>query len=159
MFGLKRTQIIYSGNEWTLRVDGVSPKTVATSDSSHSSLVLGKHTWRVENDNKDCNKGLPYITELTLTGCKEGEFTCRDGECITMEQRCDQMVDCRDESDERDCNLLVLKASYNKKVPPITTISSTNRSLVPVQVDISIKILKIVKVEEVNHKIMLQFSI
>ena len=37
-----------------------------------------------------------------------------------MEERCDQIIDCNDESDEDNCKLLVFKKSYKKKVPPIT---------------------------------------
>ena len=41
---------------------------------------------------------------LKLSGCNpevlsEGKFTCDDGQCVTMEQRCDQVPDCRDKSD------------------------------------------------------------
>ena len=57
---------------------------------------------------------------LKLTGCWYGQFTCDDGQCVTMEKRCDQVPDCRDESDERGCKLVVLKEGYNRRVPPIT---------------------------------------
>ena len=59
----------------------------------------------------------PYATDLKLSGCKEGNFTCNDGQCVSMDKRCNQ---CRDESDERHCNILMLKEGYNKNVPPIT---------------------------------------
>ena len=47
---------------------------------------------------------------LKLTGCRDGEFTCSDGQCISMQQRCDQIIHCRDESDEDSCKLIVFKA-------------------------------------------------
>nr|XP_023690745.1 basement membrane-specific heparan sulfate proteoglycan core protein isoform X5 [Paramormyrops kingsleyae] len=37
--------------------------------------------------------------------CTDSEFTCRDGECIPSEYRCDKRHDCRDMSDESDCVL------------------------------------------------------
>ena len=82
--------------------------------------------------------GQHYTTQLTLTGCKDGQFTCRDGQCVTMEQRCDQLVHCRDKSDERDFQLLVLEDGYNKKVPPISL--SINDTIVPVEVNVSISL-------------------
>ena len=36
-----------------------------------------------------------YTVWLTLTGCPDSEFTCRDGTCLDMEQRCDGTVHCR----------------------------------------------------------------
>ena len=49
--------------------------------------ALGKHTWTIENDNHVCNKGLASTTQLKLTACEDGEFTCDDGQCIQMFQR------------------------------------------------------------------------
>ena len=31
------------------------------------------------------------VTKLMLSSCKEGEFTCNNGDCIKMEERCDQV--------------------------------------------------------------------
>ena len=63
--------------------------------------------------------GEEYTTELKLSGCKTGNFTCDDGQCVSMEQRCNQLPECRDQSDENDCKVLVLKKGYNKNVPPV----------------------------------------
>ena len=32
-----------------------------------------------------------------------------------MEQRCDQIVDCRDKSDEDNCKLIVFEDNYNRE--------------------------------------------
>ena len=74
-----------------------------------------------------------------------------------MEERCNQIPNCRDQSDEEHCQVLVLKSNYNKKVPPIVTTGGNN--FTPTEVDISISLLKIVGMEEVEHKIDLQFKI
>ena len=31
------------------------------------------------------------VTKLMLCSCKDGEFTCNNGDCIKMEERCDQV--------------------------------------------------------------------
>ena len=76
-------------------------------------------------DSTDCNNRQPYTTTLKLTGCEEDEFTCSDGQCIDISQRCDQIEDCRDESDEMECRLLVIKEGYKKNVVPFTVVSFT----------------------------------
>ena len=63
----------------------------------------------------------------------------------------------RDGSDEQECRLLVLTSGYNMKIPPITT--DDQRKTVPVQVRISIILMKIVQIKEVDHKIEFQFGI
>ncbi|XP_056400171.1 basement membrane-specific heparan sulfate proteoglycan core protein isoform X3 [Hyla sarda] len=39
----------------------------------------------------------------SLRVCLSNEFTCKNGECILLEYRCDQRHDCRDMSDEEGC--------------------------------------------------------
>ena len=51
----------------------------------------------------------------------------------------------------------MLKSGYNMKIPPITT--DQKRNIVPVPVRISIILMKIVRIEEVDHKIEFQFGI
>ena len=55
--------------------------------------------------------------------------------------------------------LLVLKEGYIMMIPPITALSSTDDTVVPVPVKVSILLMKIIKMEEVEHKIDLQFQI
>ena len=53
----------------------------------------------------------------------------------------------------------MVEDGYNKNIPPITSVSKTDHTVVPVPVNISISLLKIVSMEEVMHKIELQFGI
>ena len=128
----------------------------AVSNASRLSYVLGKHNWTISNDVYEC--GMNYTTELKLTGCNpEGQFTCDDGQCIKMESRCDQVPDCRDETDEDGCQLILLKNSYNKDIPPIE--KKKDGSIIPTKVNISIILMKVVEIEEIDHSIHLQFQI
>ena len=73
--------------------------------------------------------------------------------------RCDQVTNCADKSDERGCQLVVLEESYNRKVAPIRTVSDTDFTVVPVPVTVSMTLMKIVSMEEVQHSIDFQFGI
>ena len=158
--GAQSSRIYYndSTRQWIL-TDARSG-IMAKSNASKVSYALGKHKWEVTGDVLDCYpKGQPYTTYLKLSGCNpRGEFTCNDGQCVTIGQRCDQVHHCTDESDEKDCKLLVLAKSYNKRVPPIT-LNSTDASIIPVQMNISIDLMNIIDMEEQDHKIDLQFEI
>ena len=92
---------------------------------------------------------------------KEDEFTCDDGQCIKMERRCDQVTgkepNCRDKSDENGCQLIVLENNYNKNIPPIG--NAKDGTPIPTDVSISITLMKVVEIEEVDHSIHLQFQI
>ena len=138
--------------------------------------MLGKQNWTVGNDNLRCHeeKGQErdgYRTELKLSGCTQGfafdngggmvlanygEFTCDDGQCVNMTYRCDQLPQCKDKSDEKGCDLLTLPEGYNKIVPPF---SMNKSSIVPVSVNVSLRLLTVIDIDENDNTIDLQFEI
>ena len=92
------------------------------------------------------------MTELKISGCQKGNFTCNDGQCVRMDQRCNQLPDCRDKSDERNYDVLVLEDGYNKKVPPVNVREN-------VDVSVSIELLRLVDINEADYSIEIQFEI
>ena len=159
MLGILHSQMRYnsSTSQWVMS-DVKYPFISAVSEASEVSYLLGTHQWTFKSP--FCNNGKPYTKALKLTECFQGsQFTCDNGQCVSMEQRCNQLPDCRDKSDERGCSLLVFEDGYNMKVPPITSGSKGSMGVVPAPVHISLRLLKIVGMEEVQHKIDFQFEI
>ena len=154
-YGSHKTTASYDGKKWNMLTAFFN--TSASTDARPDTFILGKHTWSISGDSEDCHSGQPYTTELKLTGCAEGDFTCDDGQCIKMVERCNQVPDCRDESDEDGCQLIVFKNNYNKNIPPIG--QTDDGSSVPAEVSISITLMKVVEIEEIDHSIHLQFEI
>ena len=151
-------------------------QTTAVSMADKESYVLGKHNWTVRNDNQRCNPEKSkdsYSTELKLTGCKQGfffamghmfedgesEFTCKNGQCVRMVKRCDQLPDCDDGSDEKGCKLFSLTEDYNKVVSPFARVSFLNDTIVPVSINVSLKLLKMMGIDERENSIDLEFEI
>ncbi|XP_029434740.1 basement membrane-specific heparan sulfate proteoglycan core protein isoform X5 [Rhinatrema bivittatum] len=42
---------------------------------------------------------------MDVRDCTASEFTCRDGGCVPLDYRCDRRPDCRDMSDEEECEV------------------------------------------------------
>ena len=85
LIGFKNTIIEYEGPDigWKLKVNGLMQNTTGITESPLESYVLGAHHWHIKEDKFECSKkGEPYTRLLKLTGCREGEFTCSDGQCI-----------------------------------------------------------------------------
>ena len=52
-------------------------------------LPVGRHNWQIENN--VCNQGETSIQSLLISGCKEDQFTCDDGKCLSITQRCNNI--------------------------------------------------------------------
>ena len=85
-----------------------------------------------------------------------GEFTCNSGQCIDIEQRCDQTSNCLDESDEDNCQMIYMKDNYNKKIAPFIYDRQTKTNI-PVNINISMALRDVLKIEEINHIFTLKF--
>ena len=77
-----------------------------------------------------------------------------------MKQRCDQIIHCKDKSDEDNCQLIVFDKSYNNKVPPFTiTINQEEETLLPVQVYVSTSLMNVLAISERDHTIDFKLGI
>ena len=45
------------------------------------------------------------IVDIPAENCGSDEFVCDNGRCVSSDQKCDEIDDCGDFSDERDCGL------------------------------------------------------
>lgn len=77
---------------------------------------FGTNPWRLMSD--ACGLPAGTIVNLTLSECGKGMFTCEDGTCISLQQRCDLRVDCLDQSDEHYCILVDVPSNYQINIPP-----------------------------------------
>ncbi|XP_069185099.1 uncharacterized protein [Procambarus clarkii] len=75
------------------------------------SQILGMREWTMSNRETS--------SLITLSTCLTEEFTCKSGDCLPLEKRCDKWPDCEDATDEDDCNyLLPPPATYRAFLPP-----------------------------------------
>ena len=93
-----------------------------------------------------------------MTGCQEDEFTCNDGQCISMEGRCDKLVQCEDSSDEQDCKILVLPENYNKRLPPLPRPDQTEGKSFDLQINVTLTILSIQNLDKTRGSFQMNFD-
>ena len=99
---------------------------------------LGMRKWTIINDN--C-PSLPK-NYLLLTSCGMENFTCNDGSCIPLGNRCDLIKHCYDNSDEMGCDRVqTYENAYSKGHAPMPKFS-TEDTRTKVDIKITDLILK-----------------
>ena len=118
--GYKGSKLILQNGSWQLIESGVKKTDLMVemdAGQDGSTIPLGRHDWSVLDT--ACKKNKLEQSSMALSVCVIGEhFSCDSGECISIFQRCDNSEDCFDGSDEKDCLVLRMPASYKKSSPP-----------------------------------------
>ncbi|KAG0716079.1 Neuronal pentraxin-1 [Chionoecetes opilio] len=108
--GLQHFTIEYNSEQWIL-ADKFN-KTLAVYVSK--GLPVGRHSWIVYGDERYGGRD----ENLTLSTCSPDHFTCDDASCVKMSHRCDLVSDCKDWSDERNCDIVLAPPGYLRSLPP-----------------------------------------
>ncbi|XP_023338843.1 uncharacterized protein LOC111709412 [Eurytemora carolleeae] len=136
--------IYWNGKNWCIKNIAKSSNSTGILISSSVTYPVGRFTWNIENDACTINKDAALT--LTLTNCAEDEFTCDNGNCVSMEKRCDLVSDCLDISDEKNCKIVVMDATkYLQDKPPEAAPGEKT-----VTVSVSVNVFEILKVDEVG---------
>ena len=70
--------------------------------------------------NRECVDEGKNWREMKLQKLSQSrEFCCRNGLCIPSENRCDSSIDCVDNSDEQNCEVVTFPYQYSSKSPPV----------------------------------------
>ena len=150
--GKKHTMIQYDQrlHQWNMSVAN-NQDIHGVSYSDVASMVIGKHAWAIKGDYA-CSSKVQEL-ELALSSCNVEQFTCSDGVCIDILARCDNINDCRDKSDEANCDRVKMDPTYQKFiVPPPHTEASTHT-----EVKVGMHLETIMDINEVDGYFQVQF--
>ncbi|XP_045126023.1 uncharacterized protein LOC123513162 isoform X2 [Portunus trituberculatus] len=98
-------------NQWT-------NTTLALLHTHDLHYPTGTRQWQLLTDYEVCGKSKDTEHLLSLSACYAFEFTCGDGTCLNLSQRCDLRVDCPDNTDEIGCEKLVRPKDYLSSLTP-----------------------------------------
>ena len=66
-----------------------------------------------------CSKDVNITVSIVMTTCTDDEFTCENGFCVSMADRCNKIIDCpKDSSDEDNCHMINFDRTYKKEFAP-----------------------------------------
>ena len=104
--GLETSRIRFDGTSWVLESDLHNEKWKLI----RSSFPMGRNKWLSQY-----NDG---VSTFTFTVCDFKSIACNNGQCVDYLNRCDGIAQCKDNSDEEHCQIIVKKPGYKKRDNP-----------------------------------------
>ena len=121
-----------------------------------STFPIGLHHWYFTENCTDLDRPWRSLS-LHLDKDQPGEFCCDDGACIPSERVCDDLYDCLDRSDERNCSIVTFtEKTSNKNKPPVHFIEGKKN---PVPVSASVKIYRVFEINEIDSSFDIFFKL
>ena len=70
---------------------------ILKSSSLENTLLLGVHLFDFSGVLDDpCTSSMTNkLVKIKVTACGSGQFTCDDGQCVPIDERCNQISNCR----------------------------------------------------------------
>ena len=159
--GIRASHIFFDplDNRWTLQ-SLKSPGKISklTEMFSEMKYPIGRLEWTVEN-NETAEYGVCQLTNgqvhiLTFSDCHPNKFSCNNGQCIEINDKCNGIIDCDDGTDELECEFLILDKEYSKnKLPLIQALEG------PVKVYFSITMTSYPRIDTANSKIITEYDL
>ncbi|XP_045137841.1 uncharacterized protein LOC123520045 [Portunus trituberculatus] len=140
--GFTVSNISWSGTKWLAQHKDSPEVVLSFTPEDPRELPLGRKTWMVAGKS-DCGDESGRLV-LALTTCAPGHFTCDDGSCIPANMRCDFQSDCKDESDETECETVTLPPAYKSNIPPRPASPTPDAAAHPISLHINVLSLEIV---------------
>ena len=145
--GTENSHIYYDNtNRWRIESLRYPEKFLQLSVRNSFNLYpIGRLDWISETNEFLCDLLPGEKINLTLSDCYPNMFTCDDGQCVKLSDRCDTFNDCEDKSDEMECYYLEFISTYNRDVPPKQAYDKTQ----PLPVFVNFTIIAFPKIETV----------
>ncbi|XP_076062306.1 uncharacterized protein LOC143037664 [Oratosquilla oratoria] len=121
--GTYHSRISWKDNRWVLEHEARPEVSATYVPPKSEEFLLGLREWDFKGDRCQMSK-----VSLLLTVCRDGEFTCDDGTCVSRSSRCNLKTECPDSSDEEDCDPFLLPKGYSSSIPPPATTTKTSGS-------------------------------
>ena len=157
MIGYMQTRIVWQQQTTRWEILDEDTDNLLAFWNETSDFPLGLHRWYFTDNCTD--PGQPWRSlSLHLDVAQPGQFCCDDGACIDSQLVCDDLYDCQDRSDERDCHIVTFtEKTFNQNKPPVHFNGEGKKDLLPVSA--SVKIYEVFDINEIDSNFDIFFKL
>ena len=143
-------------------VDTFSNDVIAMTNDTIA-FPLGANNWYFTNGKCSDGVGNPFRRMNLHLKTDDDKFCCTDGFCIDWSLRCDNIPNCRDESDEYNCSVLIIPNDYDETKQPLLKNSlmvfESYTTELKNDINVRITILEIFNFDEEKSTITLKYKL
>ena len=119
LIGYTFSRISWNTQSKTWDLINTATNTIVATTNDTRVIPLGAHRWHFV-DGKCNDGGINTLRLMNLHfSVNNTMFCCTDGLCVDWSLRCDNVPNCGDESDEFNCETLIIPDKYDETKPPI----------------------------------------
>ena len=155
--GLIRTKLVHNADskKWEIRSSSVN-ELLAHTVEKFDGLPLGTFEWSYDKSNLST-----AFLNFHLAVEQPGYFCCDDGFCLSSELVCDDIPNCRDKSDERNCDMVKMPDYNYEKIRPPSQIIKVDKKEVFSFIDVfaTLTILDVLEINDADSFIDIFFKL
>lgn len=161
LLGYTQTKMTRSAEDKRWNIVNLVDERILAFTNDTEDFPISSHRWFFTDERCRDPSEQWRLMSLQQASVQPGQFCCDDGLCVPSEMRCDGDRQCGDASDEKGCQMVQLPADrYNSERPPSQmTRKGRKMEFSQIEVETSVKIVDIIKVNEASSVISLIFVI
>ena len=118
LLGYIQNKMIWSEVNYRWEIIKITTNETMAYMNATSFFPFATHPWYFVDGSECSDQGQNWRKlNFHLKVKQPGNICCDDGTCVNSNWKCDGEIDCKDSSDEKNCEMIVVHSTYSNQIP------------------------------------------